>query len=59
MIQASKPELRIMRDELTDQEWAATRPMLPNKPRDRSVSHRKGAVQVVAAGKAGPLSGLD
>jgi hypothetical protein len=31
MIQASKPELRIMRDELTDHEWAAIKPMLPNR----------------------------
>ena len=28
-----KPELRIMRSELTDHEWAAIKPMLPNKPR--------------------------
>ena len=33
MIQASKPEPRIMRYELTDHEWAAIKPMLPNKPR--------------------------
>src|SRR5262245_25405636 len=33
VIQASKPELRIMRYELTDQEWSAIGPMLPNKPR--------------------------
>jgi hypothetical protein len=26
-------ELRIMRYELTDHEWAAIKPMLPNKPR--------------------------
>jgi hypothetical protein len=31
--QASKLELRIMRYEITDDEWAAIRPMLPNKPR--------------------------
>jgi hypothetical protein len=33
VIQASKLELRIMRYELTDFEWAAIKPMLPNKPR--------------------------
>src|SRR5262245_14500100 len=33
VIQASKLELRIMRYELTDQEWSAIGPMLPNKPR--------------------------
>jgi transposase len=33
MIQAFKPELRIMRYELTDHEWAVIRIMLPNKPR--------------------------
>src|SRR5271168_3078862 len=33
MIQAFKLELRIMRYELTDYEWAAIRTMLPNKPR--------------------------
>jgi hypothetical protein len=36
VIQASKPEPRIMRYELTDHEWAAIKPMLSNKPR---VSH--------------------
>jgi hypothetical protein len=33
VIQASKLELRIMRHELTDHEWAAIKVMLPNKPR--------------------------
>jgi transposase len=33
VIQAAKPEPRIMRYELTDYEWAAIKPMLPNKPR--------------------------
>jgi transposase len=33
MIQVFKPELRIMRYELTDHEWAVIRIMLPNKPR--------------------------
>jgi hypothetical protein len=32
-IQASKPEPRIVRYELTDHEWAAIKPFLPNKPR--------------------------
>jgi hypothetical protein len=31
--QASKPEPRIMRYELTDYEWKAVKPFLPNKPR--------------------------
>jgi hypothetical protein len=33
MIQAPKPEPRIMRYELTDHEWTAIKPFLPNKPR--------------------------
>jgi hypothetical protein len=33
VIQASKPEPRIMRYELTDFEWAAIKSFLPNKPR--------------------------
>jgi transposase len=33
MIQALKLEPRIMRYELSDCEWTAIRPMLPNKPR--------------------------
>ena len=39
MIQALKLELRIMRYELSDHEWRAVNPMLPNKPRvdDRRV----------------------
>jgi Putative transposase of IS4/5 family (DUF4096) len=33
VIQAPKPEPRIMRYQLRDHEWAAIKPMLPNKPR--------------------------
>jgi hypothetical protein len=33
VIQAPKPEPRIMRYELTDYEWKAIKPFLPNKPR--------------------------
>jgi hypothetical protein len=33
VIQASKPEPRIMRYELADHEWAAIKPLLPNKRR--------------------------
>ena len=33
VIQAPKRELRIMRYELSDDEWNAIKPMLPNKPR--------------------------
>jgi transposase len=33
VIQSPKPEPQIMRYELSDYEWAAIKPMLPNKPR--------------------------
>ena len=33
LIQAPEPEPRIMRYELTEFEWTAIRPFLPNKPR--------------------------
>jgi hypothetical protein len=33
MIQPSKMELDFMRYELTDCEWFAIKPLLPNKPR--------------------------
>jgi hypothetical protein len=33
VIQAPKQGLRTMRYELTDNEWSAIKPMLPNKPR--------------------------
>lgn len=32
VMQDLKPEPRIMRDELSDYEWTAIKPMLPNKP---------------------------
>jgi transposase len=51
IIQAPKREPRMMRYELTDHEWAAIRPMLPNKARgvrrgtiDASSTHLLGAV---------------
>jgi hypothetical protein len=31
MIQSPKPEPRIMRDELSDYEWTAIKPMLPKQ----------------------------
>jgi hypothetical protein len=42
VIQALKPEPRIMRYELTDFEWAAIRSFLPNKPRRESVRSSVG-----------------
>jgi transposase len=33
VIQAAKPETRIVRYELTEYEWATIKPFLPNKPR--------------------------
>ena len=33
VIQAPKPEPRIMRYELSDHAWCVIKPMLPNKPR--------------------------
>jgi transposase len=42
VIQAPKPEPRIMRCELSDYEWTAIKPMLPNKPRGvRRVNDRR------------------
>jgi hypothetical protein len=37
VIQAPKPELQIMRYELSDYEWTAIKPMLPNGPRGVSL----------------------
>jgi hypothetical protein len=54
VIQAPKPEPRIMRYELSDYEWTAIRPMLPNKPRGvRRVNDRRvlnGIFWVVRSG---------
>jgi hypothetical protein len=42
VIQAPKPEPRIMRYELSDYEWTTIKPMLPNKPRGvRRVNDRR------------------
>lgn len=42
MIQAPKPAPRMMRYELSDYEWTAIKPMLPNKPRGvRRVNDRR------------------
>jgi transposase len=42
VIQAPKPEPQIMRYELSDYEWSAIKPMLPNKPRGvRRVNDRR------------------
>ena len=42
LIQALKLELRIMRYDLSDYEWTAIKPMLPNKPRGvRRVNDRR------------------
>jgi hypothetical protein len=40
VVQALKSTLRIMRYKLTDHQWAAIKPMLPNKPRDVSLRGR-------------------
>jgi transposase len=42
VIQAPKPEPRIVRYELSDYEWTAIKPMLPNEPRGvRRVNDRR------------------
>jgi transposase len=54
VIQASKPEPRIMRCEFSEHEWTAIKPMLPNKPRGvRRVDDRRvldGVVWVLRSG---------
>jgi hypothetical protein len=54
MIQAPKPEPRIMRYELSVYEWTAIKPMLPNKPRGvRRVNDRRvlnGIIWVLRSG---------
>jgi transposase len=54
VIQASKPEPRIMRYEFSEHEWTAIKPMLPNKPRGvRRVDDRRvldGIVWVLRSG---------
>lgn len=54
VIQASKPEPRIMRCEFSEHEWTAIKPMLPNKPRGvRRVDDRRvldGIVWVLRSG---------
>jgi hypothetical protein len=45
VIQALQARGRIMRYELTDYEWAAIKPMLPNKPRGvPRVDDRRGGI---------------
>jgi transposase len=54
VIQASKPEPRIIRCEFSEHEWTAIKPMLPNKPRGvRRVDDRRvldGIVWVLRSG---------
>ena len=51
VIQAPKPEPRIMRYELSDYEWTAIKPMLPNKPRGvRRVNDRRVLNWVLRSG---------
>jgi hypothetical protein len=56
MIQAPKPEPRIMRYEFNDYKWTAIKPMLPNKPRGvRRVNDRRvlnGIFWVLRSGAA-------
>ena len=51
VIQAPKPEPRIIRYELSDYEWTAIKPMLPNKPRGvRRVNDRRVLNWVLRSG---------
>jgi hypothetical protein len=59
VIQAPKPEPRIMRYELSDYEWAAIKPMLPNKPRGvrhsaETKSQRPDLLQPVSVSRTQP-----
>jgi hypothetical protein len=51
VIQAPKPEPRIMRYELTDYEWAAIKPSLPNKPRGHLICNDQLGLALLAIGK--------
>jgi len=59
VLQASKPELRVMRYELTDYEWVAIKSMLPHKPRAADATNCRGNSGWAAAGEddAGGVSG--
>jgi hypothetical protein len=62
VIKAPKPELRIVRYELSDFEWTAIKPMPPNKTRDvRRVNERRvfnGIFSVLRSGDSGPIRDL-
>jgi transposase len=58
VIQAPKLEPRIMRCELTDYEWAAIKPMLPNKPRGVPRVNDRGAPRRITTKPQGPQAQL-